>query len=665
MSIEPEVPYEADTVYEDTWRDPTILPDRNALNMARGGDTSLSYPNEEASKPDRTPDDYWILPPNATFVDIVGAHKQRIEGIRNSTGTYISFNEARHQMDIWGDRVGIEKAKTYFSHIAEGIIQHKTDKKPKSATWEKANKELTGKAKLKREKLEARLVEERSFQGRPIVAPTYNAVFAIPDHSLPLVKLLGEKESYLNSLRAECKCHMWYDESFNLIRLASNSEKAVKLASARIRNWYLKCTRRLTPSTLRLIHQPSENLMVHFRTLPIGFMSYQYATAAQEAEMQQQHRLLEPIVSGYLQKLENLIDLDDNEEEAPKEDTISERIHTLNTRNQVSIQRALGEGLESLRLLDWEIRLKIRYGQICLVNYPSKKKVNYTIENLTDKYLPNSKFYSVLAPCIGKTREDMSQLFEFLSTRCEEYSDSPRTSFSIDALQYPTFSPPPSHRRGEVVPPRGDPWKTVLTASFTSEGRVGLWNCLTDCDALVAINCANLESEYSWEAKLEHARRLSTEADTPHKQFANALRQSPENRLVLVNVPEYVPKTVTQKTKWTYGWGDYVVEIGKDELWDISLIQRGESILPIDLGSVDPHRTLFKVAIYKEVWRNRFAENLFLKVGEAPSWTSNDFLATETEDVQLLMEVAKQFGDILSREVPVYWSKSELQSSLV
>jgi hypothetical protein len=59
-------------------------------------------------------------------------------------------------------------------------------------------------------------LEERSYQQHPTDPQPYTGVFMIPDKNMPIMKYLGDKEVYLNSLRAECKCHMRYDKDANV-----------------------------------------------------------------------------------------------------------------------------------------------------------------------------------------------------------------------------------------------------------------------------------------------------------------------------------------------------------------------------------------------------------------------------------------------------------------
>lgn len=56
---------------------------------------------------------------------------------------------------------------------------------------------------------------------------------------------------------------------------------------------------------------------------------------------------------------------------------------------------------------------------------------------------------------------------------------------------------------------------------------------------------------------------------------------------------------VTKKTKWLYGWGEWVVEVGRDEIWVRSQLQQHENGVQCDLSLIEPIKTVWKVAIYK------------------------------------------------------------------
>lgn len=690
MSIEPEVPYDLDAeLEEETWRDPSILPDSNAIQLAAAGgrDQQLDFLYDyqrgggAGGGEERTPDDCWMVPPEFSLVEILGERRVKLQEMRRETNTYMDYNEAKHQIDIWGERSACDKAKEHLDLIVARLTERRDANRRKTKKWGKPERELTERERRRHERLQARRAEEKSYQGFPTIPQPYMAVVPLPDRHLPEKTLFGDKDSYINSIRAECKAYMWYEQDMNWVKIVGQEQENVTMAAARLRGWYYKCTWRPTGNTLRLMKQPGSNLLVRFATLPAGFVPYRYGKPAEQQFMLSQHRLFESARTGVINKIAdaNLIDLedtkpDDDQAGGSGDSLLPERVRTLDARNKEQIYEALAEGLDSIRVFDWEIRMKVRFGQICAVDYPSKKSL-FEIEDLVDKYFPNPKFVSKLAPCIGTTFEDVQPLFVHMANHGVQFSDSPRTTFSIQAEQYPNFvpKPPPGATRRDYLSPaaRGDKWKTTIIANFTSDGRIGLWNCLTDCKDLVTVSCLNLESDYSWELKLEHGRRLPADYEnpTPHSVFAENLRLNPQNnRLVLlVGVTDYEPKLVTQKTKWSYAYDDsWVIEIDRDEIWDIELldISKERRDLPVDLSNIDPHRVIYKVSAYKESWVNRFAENLSLRIGELPTWTSDDFLESESENVSTIYDMAQKLVSILSREVPLYWNV-KAQKSLV
>ncbi|KAI9257045.1 hypothetical protein EDC94DRAFT_615126 [Helicostylum pulchrum] len=707
MSIEPEVPYnyadEDSDDNEDSWRDPHILlgghatptptpppqitqitatatttttaeaaaATTTATTTMRSNfrtsiptrETTPSYadPSIVSDSGHRNPANYWVLPAHCNPRDVLGSnYKSRSNEIQKATGSFIEFNERLNQIDIWGDNEAVDKTKSYFDMIVSRLAERDTTSRRKTQKWGKPERELTAKERKRAEKKQARLDEEKRYQGLPAISQNYHGIFPIPDASLPIVKLLGDNESYLNQIRADCKAYLWYEPATNVIRIAADTLESVHAASKRIRNWYIRCSRKPEGGLARLVQQPSQDYLINFRTLPKGFVTFQYADPEIEAHMLERHRLLEAVTSGFPLGINDLIRIGENTNNLidlneKSQGTLSESSSTLNQRNKEFIENLLSRGLESMRLNDWNLRLKIRFGQICLIDYP-KKGGYLTIDTIANKVFRKKLFKSALAPCISTTHVGLDSLFGFLSSpgNAIEFSDNPRTSFSITAQQYPTAAP--ARIPGQRNPPRGDMWNTVTEISFTEDGQRRLWNTMTDCTDLVDISCADIESRYSWDLRLQYARRLpNDDINSPHERFAHALRISSDNRLVLVTFDDYIPQIVTQKTKWRYGWNDYVVEICKDEIWDMNRVERTDRELPVDLTPIIPHRSLYKVSLYKEAWVNRLAENLDLKIGEAPTWTLRDFFASNNEDTRTLMCTVKKFSDILNSEVPLYW----------
>lgn len=693
MSIEPEVPYnyrDEDSSDDDNgdWRDPNILHANHAPFKPQPQFNNDTYYNnvfhQQPQQPlgsytdktttsdtgHRNPDSYWILPVHCDPHKILGVkYKSRSNEIQKATGSFIEFNEKMNQVDIWGDTDAVNKTKAYLDMIVSRLAEKDTSLLRKTAKWSRPERELTPKEKRRAEKRQARLDEEKRYQGLPTITQNYHAIFQLPNEKLPIVKLLGVNEVYLNQMRADCKAYLWYDPQCNCIRISADKEESVKQAATRIRNWYIRICRQPQGGVIRLMEQPKKNCLLTFQKLPTGFVTYSYTDTERETIMLDRHRLLDTVGTGVMLSVNDirgndLINLEDQQQEQQENpaDQLSDLVNTLNERNKMFIDQLLSRGLESLRLNDWNIRLKIRFGQICLIDYPKKEGQFLSIDKVSDKIFREPRFKSALAPCISKSKSGLNMLFDYLTTAPDavEFSDNPRTEFTITAQQYPTAAPPPSLLRNRgPKPERGEMWNTIMKISFTNDGHRRLWNTMTDCKDLVDISCADIESHYSWDLKLQHARQLpNNDTNSPHEKFSYSLKINNEeenHRLIMVTSNDYIPQLVTQKTKWLYMWHDYVVEICKDEIWDINRVERTDRELPVDLAPIEPHRTLFKVSLYKEAWVNRLAENLDLKIGEAPTWTLRDFFAYQDENTHTLMATIKKFSDILNAEVPLYW----------
>lgn len=689
MSIEPEVPYNLDDDgssddENNNWRDHSINNSDIASSNVRLPlvDIDDSFEAQSNNPPrssraftdttvtsgtgHRNADDHWVLPTHVNSKDVLGArNRSRTNIIQQHTGSFIEYNESYNQVDIWGDEEAIAKTKRYLDGIVQKLFENDTRSQRKTRKWEKPDRELKDKERRRAERRQARIDEEKRYQGLPAVAQNYNAVFPLPDSSLPLLRFSGESDSYFNQIRADCKTYLWYEEQGNLIRLATDNEESVKQASIRIRNWYLRCSRKLPKHgalKLRLMKQPTTPSLLTYRSLPSGFVTYEYKDPQGEKIAIQDHRMLDSVKTGVLGSIPNLNLIEFNDEQPVEQ--LSEAMKTLNERNKANIEQRLAEGLESIRLNDYVIRMKTRFGQICLVDYPKKKTGFLSLEYVSDKLFNKAQFRSELAPCVSKTFQGLNGLLESLSADPDVvmFSDNPRTSFAIKAEQYPFAAPP--RTPGHKDPERGEKWNTITQISFTDSGQPRLWSTITDCTDLVDISTMDVESHYSWDLKLQYARRLpNDDVNSPHEKFSHGLRVSSSNRLVMVTSSDYTPELVTQKTKWQYSYKGYIIEVCQDEIWDMNRVERTDLELPVDLSLFEPHRTLFKVSMYKEAWVDRFAENLDLKIGQAPSWSLRDFLASPDENISTIIQMADHLAQKLNETVPLYWDPA--RNSLV
>ncbi|ORE10903.1 hypothetical protein BCV72DRAFT_198671 [Rhizopus microsporus var. microsporus] len=660
---------------DDHWRDPhigeTLAPSTRFSNTFDDSSTLVSGRSSRAStamesfvsvRPSGKPDDYWVLPPHCTITDILGPGRARFKEMMRSTGAYMSYNDTLHQIDLWGDPLCIDKAKHSLNMIANRIAELDVTLLRKTKKWSRPDRELTIEEKRREEKRQQRILEEKKYLGEPTEKLPYYSVYYSPSDAVSINRIVGNNDSYLNQIRIDCKTYIEYDAQNRIFRLYSNDEANIKAASARLRNWHLRCCREPEAGVARLMQQPSANLALKYRKLPPDFVLYDYIPPHREQELRDRSRMFETITTGFEANIaywnasveDSLISLNDSQQ---MRGALSEKAKTLDKRNEEVIQRLLDRGLESIRLKDWDIRMKIRFGTIYLVDYPKKDQMHLTIEEVSDNMFKKKRFKSALAPCMSKSLENLDMLFEYLGTKAQEFSENPKTSFVILAHQYPIAASPADLRKKDVN--RGEMWKTRTEVAFTDKGERGLWSTVTQCTDLVDISCFNAEQPYSWDLKVQFARSLPyDDVNAPHEKFSKNLKLSPSGRLIMTPVFDYNPKIVKQKTKWRYSWYDFTIEICQEELWDLNEIKREDKTLPLDFSEFKPNHKQFKISMYKEQWVDRFAENLRLGVGEAPSWTIRDFLGTEEENVHTIVHNAKQFGQILASVVPVYFEQS-------
>ncbi|ORX57627.1 hypothetical protein DM01DRAFT_1334225 [Hesseltinella vesiculosa] len=556
--------------------------------------------------------------------------------------------------------------------------------------WSRPERELTTKERHREEKRQQRLMEDKSFQGYPPGPQPYRAVFALMDRSMPPEKFEGDKESYLNVIRTDCKCHVFFDPELNCYRVEGQHEINVQEAASRLRNWYLRLSRKPEPACLCLLYQPEEDVVINFIGLPDGFIPVDWNVPD---TTKAKYRQLETVIAGdqidssltiqvmmansepkRQQQQQNLIDLDLAPVQPPANinDTRAAHDNSVNKRNAKVMETAMYLGLESLRLTDWEITMDVGFGRFYLLDYPRRDRI--PTEYLANNIFTHPHLTAKVAPCIGTDYNHVNGLFAYLCAHGVEFTDSPRTTYTIHAMQQPTLRPratPGGYNAREAAAAAAaaaahanlEPWRTTVTIeNTTSDGHAGLWTCVTDSQTIIECATACLKFPYSWETRLKCARRLVSDFDTPHGEFVKFLRvaNTTEKRLILLRVPDFEPHEVCQSTKWCYAWKEYIVEIEKQELWEVRDMhspkaQRGSNTLPLDLSHMAPHCVCYSVNLYKDEWRNRFAQNLNLHVGESPSWLPYDFIrGPKEESMDKLQQDAYTFASILSETVPFY-----------
>lgn len=62
----------------------------------------------------------------------------------------------------------------------------------------------------------------------------------LPDTKIPLPRWVGEYESLLNVIRKEEKVWIWHEQGENAMRVSGSKLEMVEVATARVKNLYLK-----------------------------------------------------------------------------------------------------------------------------------------------------------------------------------------------------------------------------------------------------------------------------------------------------------------------------------------------------------------------------------------------------------------------------------------
>ncbi|KAI8144406.1 hypothetical protein BJV82DRAFT_681679 [Fennellomyces sp. T-0311] len=642
MINDPEIPYdrEFDTPEEEDWRDLRIVAYNSHTELYNSSQRQL-------------PDDNWLFPPEFTVEAVLGINHRKLNEIRRDTSASLQFNEPLRQIDIWGDRDSVKRARHMLDLIVERLQQHSDATKPKSRKWGKADRKLTKKEQKRANRKLAQQMENLNYRQYPDEPFQYKAIVPFPDKSIPPRTIFGSRNEYLNRLCAECKCYMRYNESMNVVELTHNIEASVIKAAERMRNWYLSVCRTPSTSVVHILKQPSNNMVVQFRALPPDFTVLRYASPAQEQKTRRHGRLLEGLTTGII--IDQIYDdmdstnADYDLDQRSISSELSNEIKELDEANAKKMKTALEVGLESIRLMKWDIRMKLYFGHVVVTQYP-RNNTPRTLEHFVNKTLASKNFTTKFAPSIAERIEDLEDVFAWLTHHCTEYTYSPNTSYIIEARQSPSLVEKISENRQTLhrkLVKDHEQWNTTLIVNFTSEKRVGVWRCLVEQLDITTIQSADLQDDYDWELKLQRAVNMSkdeTRSSTPHGLFVDNLELNQESdRLVyLPNCLCYSPQLITQKKKWIYAYtDDWTIELIRDEIWDINLlnIPPGRHYLPVDLSMYEPQRTIFRLAMYREQWKSRLSENAMLELGEAPSWTPTIFLKNPNDEKETLESI--------------------------
>ncbi|CAG8529523.1 18629_t:CDS:10 [Racocetra persica] len=616
------------------WREPIYSRQRQRFDGHNHNNDAIS------SHIRRMPDEVWLIPANIDAKKILGEKKANLQRIEASTNTHMNYNDSDAQIEMWGNRDELAEAIKQWNTLAQNILDDELrrtrearkarEEKNKSA-WAKPEKELTEKQRRKLKRREERAAKEKEMAGPnfPRDRMPYNAHFVLPtNNEIPIEQILGDKEDVLNSIRMDTNCYMFYDPVLKLVKIAGNESDLVEEAAMRVKVLYLKSVaRRSIPINLNdkskrngWVHHmidipdiPRQPYRVRIANMPDGFMP------PHDVDTKTAIKNFEPVRDGG----DPTTVVKEND---PKESSVDlETLQRIQLENVEGIKNALLQALGAIHLLDEEIKMRIRFGQICLTDYP--KETLWPIDKLNAKVLKSPKLNSNIAT----NNEQLKGLFEVVSQGDQQWEGSPFREYKIRAYMRPKS--------------RGDPkLDCVFDVKFKNDNKIGLWNATMTERNVLNVNMACLDYDYSWNFSIRTAKRLNNDKFGPQGNFSQI---SPNNKLIYTNTEDIVVTSVCEKLKWKFWWGDnYVIEITRYEHWNCD--NKFQTIPPgveIVLGREPSQNTFFGVT-------RDFAENCNLSSGRVPEWHPIDFVEEEKSGgVDHLLNEIRNFLDVLHNNV--------------
>ncbi|RIA96991.1 hypothetical protein C1645_814644, partial [Glomus cerebriforme] len=616
------------------------------------------------------------IPPHCSPVEILGDKKFHLNRIAQLTSSLISFNKDKSRIEMWGKSEDLEEAVKQWDALVDDLLVRK--KRKKRDGWEKPEKAPLNKkqeAKMKRRK--EREAEQNKYKIIPEGNFPYNGHFIIPDTTIDIERFIGVGGVTLDSIRTNNKCYIWHEPKHSLMKIVGEDCDSVKDATLQVKYLFTKVFAFKDVPDLGWVHHmidpPSKPHKIRIADPPSWFYP-----PYDESDF----KLLEPVFEG--DKIP-IVGKDDSSKEL-KQSFNLDVIQKIRESNLIKIKEALLKSLESIHLLDEEIKMRIRFGHVCLTRFPqpkassndsSKPKPLWAIERFNEKVMKNPRILSKFATCLAIEDSQLNLLFEDLGDPRSEDSQRINGTQLITDQSRDKYKPEPFREfkiYANRIIPNGNGTNESYPCTFDIEfekfrcdekkdeikyiksereydGRIGLWSAVLGEKNILNISMACLDNVYSWKLTLKTARRLSNDKFGAQGNFIYKLRFCKQGRLVYSNTKEINVVSVCEKTKWKYWWHkDYIVEITKYEFWDLSEFTSTPPGIEIPLSQRLSPTVTYGVTLYKKSWDDNFSHNCNLEPGEVPVWYPHDFIEGDEEekgDVNDLLDDIGKFIRVL------------------
>ncbi|KAF9133774.1 hypothetical protein BGW39_008951 [Mortierella sp. 14UC] len=594
--------------------------------------------------------DYWFIPPYTDTQVLIDT----LNRISTDTNTRAEHNREKERIELWGSHQNIQHAKQALDHI--GQFYHGRAEKRQKATrtkgWARPERELTPAEKKKRDREIKRQQEQQKYLGEPTEEFPFTHCIAWPKE-VPVFRHLGGKLERLDALRAEFRSFIWLDKAWNLY-VAGEDEDTTMAAMGRVKNFLIKVMNHPPENVCHVLEKPSKLVQIHLvQSSPASYIAPNQGFQGMLGGKPQDKSKIRFLKAKEVGNYGNVRDVDlkmlsidsgnrngDTVSEANggDSDTASKASpyvrpmqysEGMTRRNIERIQQELDDSLEAIQLMDYDIKMRIRFGQVALVNFP--KQTVWEIEDLDTSVIPDNRLKSEFSPYFIKSSGTFATAERRLTPADNKEQDTePHEVWFLHILR----------KDDETF----EPINVTLEVTFRSDGNAGLWNGLVQQTTPLDIRVICSEKRLSWAWTVSAGKRHSDQS--LEAKFVRGLRltkEKGESILNFANTDDVQLRHVRREKKKLIVRNEWTIEMTEESFWTLKVPYKPYEIILLRDG---PTQVLYSLSMYRDSWKSRFSENPYLDLGQVPTWEPEDFFKGE-ESIEKTLEAVSEVRSLL------------------
>ncbi|KAF9549303.1 hypothetical protein EC957_004217 [Mortierella hygrophila] len=596
-------------------------------------------------------DDYWFIPPYTDINDL----EDHLVRISRNTDTRAVHNREKERIDLWGTYKNIQSAKAALDHM-EKFYHGRAEKKQKATRtkgWARPERELTPAEQKKKDREIKRQQERQKYLGEPTEEFPFTHCIAWPKE-VPIFRYLGGKLERLDALRAEFQSFIWIDKAMNLY-VAGGDEGATMAAMGRVKNFLIKVLNRPSEHVCHVLEKPSKLVQIHIvPNPPAPYISPNQGFHGMQGGGTQDETKIRYLKAKEVGDFGNVREVDlrmsaidsgnrngdaasgtngEHTDIAPdmgpyvRPMQYSER---MTQRNIDRIRHELEGSLEAVQLMDYDVKMRIRIGQVGLLIYP--KQTVWEIADLDTAVIPDGRLRSEFSPYFIKS----SGTFAAAERRITP-PDNGEQSVEPDEVWFLHIL-----RRDEETQ---ETINVTLEVTFRSDGNAGLWNGLVQQTTPLDIRVISSERRLSWAWTVSAGKRHSDQS--LEAKFVRSLHLQKESGrdsiLHFANTDDVQLRHVRREKKKLIVRDQWTIEMTEEAFWTME-----KPFMPYQINPLNepPSQVLYSLSMYRDSWKSRFSENPYLGLGQVPTWEPEDFFKGE-EAIEKTLEAVSEVRSLI------------------